>query len=293
MGDITANRKLRDCLFTDLFQNKKYLLRLYKTLHPEDVTANEDSLTNVTIKQVLTDGIYNDLGFMVDDRLIILVEAQSTWSINIVIRGLMYLVNSYQDYINDNKLNIYGRHGLKIPVPELYVIYTDYRGDKPDILSLSKDFFAGQKTCLDLEVKVIYLDESNSIINQYIMFCMVYGEQRQIYKNNSERAIKETIRICKDRNILKEYLLSREKEVFSMMFDLYDQETIMDRWKLEIENESMAKGRQEGIQEGIQKGLSSVVIFMNNKGFSVQDIVNNTGLPENEILFYINNKKSD
>ena len=81
------------------------------------------------------------------------------------------------------------------------------------------------------------------------------------------------------------------------MFDLYDQETIMDRWKLEIENESMAKGRQEGrqegIQEGIQKGLSSVVIFMNNKGFSVQDIVNNTGLPENEILFYINNKKSD
>ena len=70
-----------------------------------------------------------------------------------------------------------------------------------------------------------------------------------------------------------------------MMFDLYDQETIMDRWKLEIENESMAKGRQEG--------LSSVVVFMNNKGFSVQDIVNNTGLPENEILFYINNKKSD
>ena len=78
-----------------------------------------------------------------------------------------------------------------------------------------------------------------------------------------------------------------------MMFDLYDQETIMDRWKLEIENESMAKGRQEGIQEGIQKGLSSVVVFMNNKGFSVQDIVNNTGLPENEILFYINDKKSD
>ena len=63
----------------------------------------------------------------------------------------------------------------------------------------------------------------------------------------------------------------------------------MDRWKLEIENESMEKGRQEGRQEG----LSSVVIFMNNKGFSVQDIVNNTGLPENEILFYINNKKSD
>ncbi len=122
------------------------------------------------------------------------IEAQSAWSVNIVIRGLMYLVNSYKDYINDKKLNIYGSKNLNITTPELYVIYTDKRGNKPDTLSLSKDFFAGKKACLDLEVKVLYLDDSKSIINQYIMFCMVYSEQRKLHKDNSEKAIRETIR---------------------------------------------------------------------------------------------------
>lgn len=41
----------------------KYLLQLYKALHPEDVTATEDQLTDITIRNVLTDNLYNDLGF--------------------------------------------------------------------------------------------------------------------------------------------------------------------------------------------------------------------------------------
>ena len=45
--------------------------------------ATEDSLTDVTIENVLTDNLYNDLGFIVGDRLMILVEAQSTWTMNI------------------------------------------------------------------------------------------------------------------------------------------------------------------------------------------------------------------
>ena len=63
-------RMVKDSVFTDLFQNKKYLLQLYKALHPED-HVTEDDLTDVTIKNVLTDNIYNDLGFVVEDRLMI------------------------------------------------------------------------------------------------------------------------------------------------------------------------------------------------------------------------------
>ena len=60
-------RTIKDSVFTDLFQNKKYLLQLYKSLHPED-DVTEDDLTDVTIKNVLTDNIYNDLGFVVEDH---------------------------------------------------------------------------------------------------------------------------------------------------------------------------------------------------------------------------------
>ena len=68
-------RTIKDSVFTNLFQDKKYLIQLYKALHPEDKDVTEDKLTDVTIENVLTDNIYNDLGFIVGNRLMILVEA--------------------------------------------------------------------------------------------------------------------------------------------------------------------------------------------------------------------------
>ena len=41
----------------------------------------------------------------------------------------------------------------------------------------------------------------------------------------------ETIRICKDRNVLKEYLESRENEVVNIMMTLFDEETIMKNYE--------------------------------------------------------------
>ncbi len=57
-------------------------------------------------------------------------------------------------------------------------------------------------------------------------FCKVFDEQRNLY-GMTEQAVKETIRICKDRNILKEYLISREVEVVTIMMSLFDDEQIM------------------------------------------------------------------
>lgn len=43
----------------------------------------------------------------------------------------------------------------------------------------------------------------------------------------TQKAIAEIIRICKDRNVLREYLLDREKEVVTIMMSLFDEEEIM------------------------------------------------------------------
>ena len=40
---------LKDSIFTNLFSHPEYLLQLYKTLHPEDTEATEDSLTDITV----------------------------------------------------------------------------------------------------------------------------------------------------------------------------------------------------------------------------------------------------
>ena len=65
-----------------------------------------------------------------------LVEAQSTFTKNILVRFLLYLAETYNRYINRENLNIYGTKTVKLPIPELYVIYHGERGDKPDEIIL-------------------------------------------------------------------------------------------------------------------------------------------------------------
>ncbi len=69
--DIKAKRTAKNSVFLDLFQDKRNLLALYQALHPEDADATEEMLDIVTIDNVLTDNLYNDLGVIVGgDRLL-------------------------------------------------------------------------------------------------------------------------------------------------------------------------------------------------------------------------------
>lgn len=219
MAESTPKRKIKDSVFKNLFQEKKYLLQLYKALHPEDCNVTEDEIADVTIKHVLIDADYNDLGFSVGNRLMVLVESQSTWTFNIIICALMYLIQTYHDYFKRTNQNLYGRRKVNIPKPELYVIYTGDKKDIPNTISLSEEFFDGEKIAIDAEVKVLYQENEKDIIGQYIIFCKVYNEQRKLY-GNTKKAVTETIRICKNRNVLKEYLESKEQEVKALQAKL-------------------------------------------------------------------------
>ena len=207
--EIMAKRTAKNSVFLNLFQDKSYLLKLYKTLHPEDTAATEDSLTDVTIENVLTDNLYNDLGFIVGNKLMILVEAQSTWTMNILVRVLLYLAQSYHEYFQRTSQNYYKSKKVKMPKPELYVIFTGNKGRKPDRISLSKEFFEGADIDIEVKAKVIYESNEDDIINQYIIFCKVFNEQTKMH-GMTRKAVTETIRICKDRNVLREYLAQKE-----------------------------------------------------------------------------------
>ncbi|MCM1162123.1 MAG: hypothetical protein NC412_12985 [Roseburia sp.] len=125
-----------------------------------------------------------------------------------------------------------------MPKPELYIIYTGNKGRKPDTIALSKEFFDGANIDIEVRAKVIYESDTDDIINQYIIFCKVFDEQRKLY-GMTEQAVKETIRICKDRNILKEYLMSREVEVVTIMMSLFDDEQIMRTYAKDIKRETL------------------------------------------------------
>ena len=102
-------RTVKASVFEDLFSNKEYLLELYQALHPEDLTTTESDLEYVTLNQVMSNNPYNDLGFKVGSRLMILVEAQTTWTENIIVRCIMYLAQTWKDYFITTKEAISSR----------------------------------------------------------------------------------------------------------------------------------------------------------------------------------------
>ena len=101
-----VNRQAKNSVFLNLFMRKEYQLRLYKELFPQDTTITEDDLEMITMENVLTIHPYNDLGLLARGKLIVLAEAQSTWSVNIIFRLADYYFNSAMSYLQIRKADL-------------------------------------------------------------------------------------------------------------------------------------------------------------------------------------------
>ena len=77
---------VKDSVFTSLLR-KKISDTAVSGTYPEDTETTEDDLKDVTVSNVLVDDIYNDLGFTVGTTIMLLIEVQSTWTVNIIFRG--------------------------------------------------------------------------------------------------------------------------------------------------------------------------------------------------------------
>jgi len=162
-----------------------------------------------------------------------------------------------------------------MPAPELYVIYTGARKSRPEEISFSEEFFDGKDICLDVKVKMIYDGEEGDIINQYVKFTKVCNEQVSLY-GRTRKAIKETIRICKNKNVLKEYLESREQEVLSMLMELYDQEEVMRSYveseRYEAAEEAENATKIETAKRLLRMGKLSIEEVAAGSGLTVKEV---------------------
>lgn len=255
--------------FLQSVQLPKYQLELYQSLHPEDTDTKESDITTVTLQTVIINEIYNDLGMLVHGRLLILVEEQSSWSINILIRIILYFAGEWKKHIQDTEQSIYSSGRVSIPKPEFYVIYTGE--DKSDVkpeYSLADEFFDGDGSFIDAKIRIITDGIQGDIISQYVTFTKVLNEQVREYGRTKE-AIRKTIEICKSEDTLAEYLEEHEKEVVDIMDILYDRD-----YNMKILNkEHDEKVRDEGITLGADN--RSIQIYNNclDKGMSEQDAI--------------------
>ena len=125
---------MKDSVFTHLFSIKEHAFQLYKELFPDNAAISQEDIRVFTLSSVLTNQPYNDLVLLIRDILIVLVEAQTTWSENIIIRLVGYFYNSVIKYLNEHNQKIYGEKAVAIPKIKAFVLYAGARKDKQIVL---------------------------------------------------------------------------------------------------------------------------------------------------------------
>ncbi|MCD8103486.1 MAG: hypothetical protein LUF35_00430, partial [Lachnospiraceae bacterium] len=129
--------------------------------------------------------------------------------------------------------DLYGSKKVELPETELYVLYVGDRVKRPDEVTLKTEFYKNRKSAIDVTIKMLYgtvhpeRTNGDDIVGQYVLFSKIYNEQVRMH-GRTVKAVSETIRICMEQNILREYLESRKQEVVTMMMDLYNQDRILE-----------------------------------------------------------------
>lgn len=275
MSEKTPKRKSKDSVFVNLFSDVNYVYKFYKERHPEDTETTAEDIEILTLNSVLVNTIYNDLGFVVGNCLLFLVEAQSKWDPNIALKILFYLVESYHSYLDKTWQDYHNDKIVKLPKPELYVIYS---GDKqvPSEISFSDEYFSGS-SAIDLKINVISTETAETLSGQYIGFCKVFDEQRKIHSNKLE-CIKEAIRICIEKGYLVPYLKEHESEVVTMMNELFDEEYLRKQYDKYLREQYLAEGKAEGEARGKAEATKIFIDNLRKMGLSEDQIKMATGM---------------
>ena len=99
MSAALHNRRYKDSVFVDLFSEdkvaKENFLSLYNALHNTHLN-NVSALIPLRLEQVMYMSFYNDVSYLVDNKMIILAEHQSTINPKMPIRCLEYVVRLYE-----------------------------------------------------------------------------------------------------------------------------------------------------------------------------------------------------
>ncbi len=270
-----VKRNIKSSVFTHLFSISKYKKELYLSLYPKDENIDEKDIKTWTLSSIFTNIQINDLGLLVKNKLLVLVEAQSIWTLNILPRMIEYIGESFNRYVLETNQNIYGTKKVVLPKPELYVLYTGSKIIKEKFISLKKEFF-NNNCSIDVKVNIITLNNSSRVVKEYIKFAKIIDTNTKKY-GYTKKSINETIDYCIKKNILREYLTEYKKEVYNIMTSVYDQKTATEMFERAL--------RAEGIQQGMQQGKIDLMIGMvKDNIISINDAAKRLKMTESEFL---------
>jgi predicted transposase YdaD len=296
--DINVNLKHKDSVFSKLFSSPEILRELYSAI--EGIDVPKDAIVDInTLSEALFMKRINDLSFTIDDRIVVLIEHQSTINENIPLRVLMYIARVYEKIIESK--NIYHKKLIKIPTPEFIVLYNG-KEECPDHyeLRLSSAFkdITGLKWTendwfpLELIVQVYNINQGRNPqilqrsenLNGYSFFIGKVNEYKEYL--TLEESVRSAVKYCIEHGILKDFLEKHGSEVVNMLFDDISVEEIAEIRAEEAREEGFEQGLGRGRKEGLEKLRAEKITIARNllaKGSTLEFVSEITGLSEDEI----------
>ena len=309
MTQEKTNRNYKDSVFVDLFAHdvtaKENFISLYNALHGTNLNVKTTDIQPVMLEQVLYMKYYNDIAMLIDGKIVILIEHQSTINQNMPFRFLEYIARIYEKITTKDEK--FGRKLVKLPVPEFYVFYNG-KDDYPteSVMKLSDAFmqldsklknqFENANYPLEISVKVINInvDKENPIL-KHCETLKQYSEFIEQVRSNIENAVSEplttAIKQAIKKGFLSDYLNRKSTEVQNMLLAEYDYDTDIAVQRKEAfddgfsagEARGISIGRNEGISLGAQQAKLETAKVLKSAGIEINLIINSTGLSPEEI----------
>ena len=274
MTQEKTNRNYKDSVFVDMFAYditaKENFISLYNALHGTNLDVKTTDVQPVMLEKVLYMKYYNDIAMLIDGKIVILIEHQSTINKNMPFRFLEYIARIYEKITTKDEK--FGRKLVKLPVPEFYVFYNG-KDDYPteSVMKLSDAFIQldgelknqleNANYPLEISVKVINInvDKENPILKRCEAL-KEYSEFIEQVRSNIENdvpepltnAIKEAIK----KGFLSDYLNRKSTEVQNMLLAEYDYDTDIAVQRRESFEDGFSAGEERGISIGLSQGIT-------------------------------------
>ena len=283
MSEIAQNRNYKDSVFVDLFSTdekaKERFLSLYNALHQTQLPLH-CPVEQLKLDNTMYRGLINDVSCLIDNKIIVLAEHQSTINENMPLRCLEYIARLYE-HVQDPVARYY-RTLQRIPTPEFYVFYNGTENYPVNKTLKLSDAFITKPEHVPLELTVEVLNINKDKENQILKSCKIldeyslFVEEVRIQKYlDPENGFTNAVKICIQKGILKEYLQRKSREVINMLILEYDYDTDIAVQR----KESLLLGIQQG---AYQKALETAKI-LKQLHCELGMIIQSTGLSQEEI----------
>ena len=284
-GEPKPNRKVKDSVFVDLFGRDETapqnFLSLYNALHGTHLKLEDTKLEREMLDSVMYMAYTNDVAMRVDERIVVLIEHQSTLNQNMPFRMLEYVSRIYARIIEGRAK--FKRALVQIPKPEFYVLYngTEKLGAK-STQRLSDAFMRKKGDTADPHLELVVdvyninvgigdaLLEKCSVLKQYAEFINLVRQAKKDGRDDAFTwAVKEAVR----QGLLPNYLERKASEVINMLDMEYDYATDIAVQREEAREE----GKTEGETKGMAKSLKAIMENLKLPLSRALDTLNITG----------------